>query len=269
MQDRAQAGPDGVASAADLAASAPNRPGLTAESSPVRGDQEDRARPAPSQRLPGVRFWAWVAIVAQVAFVAAWLAAGLWQGPGYSMVTDSISDMSALGVPHAHFLVVVFTDTGAATILFALFSVRPALRAGGRLALVGSVLLALSIAGLGNLLSQAERMACRISDPGCTTAIQLSNSGGKMDSIFSTAGAVLLVIAGFLLAAAMRHIPSWRSWVRPACWTSVLLLALLLATVLTGGTSVGQGGLFERLFAGAGAAAIATLAVGVLGKARH
>ncbi len=241
---------------------------MTIESSPVRSDAGDRAFHAPSRRLPGLRFWACVAVVAQVAFVAAWLAAGRWQGPGYSAVADSISDMSAVGVPHAHFLVVVFTDTGAATILFALFSVWPALRGGGRLALLGSVLLALSVAGLGDLLSQGERMACRISDPGCTTTIQLSNAGGKMDSIVSTAGAALLVIAGFLLAAAMRRIPSWQTWVRPVRWTSVLLLALLLATALTGGTS-GQSGLFERLFAGAGAAAIATLAVGILRRARH
>ncbi len=256
MADRAPAGPDDIAFPAT-------------ESSPVRSDPGDRARPASPLRRPGVRFWAWVAIVAQVAFVAAWLAAGLWQGSRYSVITDSISDMSAHGAPHAHFLVVVFTDAGAATILFALFSLRPALRAGGRLALAGSVLLALSIAGLGNLLSQAERMACRISDPGCTTTIQLSNVGGKMDSIISTVGAVLLVVAGFLLAAAMRRIPSWQAWTRPVLWTSVLLLALLLATVLTGGTSAGQGGLFERLFAGAGAAAIAILAVGVLRRARH
>jgi hypothetical protein len=209
-----------------------------------------------------------VAIVAQVSFVAAWLAAGLWQGSGYSVISDSISDMYAVGVPHAHFLVVLFTDCGAATILFAVFSVRHALHGGGRSAVVGSVFLALSVAGLGNLLSQAEQMACRISDPGCTTAIQLSNTGGKMDSIVSTAGAALLVIAGFVLAAAMRRIPSWQAWVRPVRWTSFLLLALLLATALTGGTS-GQSGLFERLFAGVGAGAIATLAVGILRKAGH
>ena len=241
---------------------------MTSESSRVLRHADGRESPAPSRRLPGVRFWAWVAIVAQVVFVAAWLVAGLWQGPRYSAVTDSISDMYAVGVPHAGFLMVVFTDCGAATILFALFSVWPALRSGGRAARMGSVLLALSIAGLGDLLSPAERMACRISDPGCTTALQLSNSGGKMDSILSTGGGVLLVIAGFLLAAAMRRIPSWRAWVRPVRWTSVLIFALLVGDALTGGAS-GQSGLFERLFAGVAAAALAALAVGILRRARH
>ncbi|MGH3294665.1 MAG: hypothetical protein ACRDP7_22990, partial [Trebonia sp.] len=165
------------------------------------------------------------------------------------------------------FLVVVFTDCGAATILFALVSVWPALRSGGRAARMGSVLLALSVAGLGDLLSPAERMACRISDPGCTTALQLSNSGGKMDSILSTGGGVLLVIAGFLLAAAMRRIPSWRAWARPVRWTSILIFALLVADALTGGAS-GQSGLFERLFAVVAAAALAALAVGILRRAR-
>lgn len=215
-----------------------------------------------------VRFWAWVGILAQVVFVAAWVAAGFWQGPRYSLMADSISDMYAVGVPHASFLVVAFTDTGAATMLFALFSVWPALRGGGWAARVGSVLLALSVAGLGNLLSPVERMACRISDPGCTTALQLSNSGGKMDSILSTGGGVMLVIAGFLLAAAMRRIPRWQAWVRPARWTSVLIFALLLGDALTGGAS-GQSGLFERLFAGVAAAAVAALAVGILRRARH
>src|SRR5215469_3458401 len=182
--------------------------------------RESASRP----RWPsGVQFWAWVGILAQVVFVAAWVAAGFWQGPRYSPMADSISDMYAVGVPHASFLVVTLTDTGAATMLFALFSVWPALRGGGRAARVGSVLLALSVAGLGDLLSPVERMACRISDPGCTTALQLSNTGGKLDSILTTGGALLLLVGGFLLASAMRHLPSWRAWVRPVRWTSVLI----------------------------------------------
>ena len=241
---------------------------MTSETSPELSRTGERESVAPSRQPRGVRLWAWLAIVAQVVFVATWLAAGFWQGPGYSAIAYSISDMYAVGVPHAHFLTVAFTDCGAATILFALFSVRPVLRRGGRLARVGSVLLALSVAGLGNLLSEGEQLACRISDPGCTTALQLSNTGGKMDSILSTGGAVLLVIAGFLLAAAMRQVPSWRAWVRPVRWTSALLFALLVATALTGGPS-GLSGLFERLFAGVGAAAIAALATGILRRTRN
>lgn len=230
-------------------------------------DRPEQREPAARPRRLGVRIWAWVAVVAQVAFVASWVAAGFWQGPGYSPMSDSISDMYAVGVPHARFLTQVFTDAGAATILFALFSVWPALRDGGRAAKVGSVLLALSVAGLGNLLSPAERMACRISDPGCTTAQQLSNSGGKLDSVLTTGGAVLLLIAGFLLASAMRRIPDWRAWARPVRWISVLIFAFVVGDALDGGS--GQAGLLERLYAAVAAAALATLAVGILRRARR
>lgn len=240
---------------------------MASKSSRVLSPPGGRESASPPRRLPGVRFWAWVAILAQVVFVAAWVAAGFWQGPRYSPMADSISDMYAVGVPHASFLVQVFTDAGAATILFALFSVWPALRGGGRAGRVGSVLLALSVAGLGDLLSPAERLACRISDPGCTTALQLSNSGGKLDSILTAAGAVLLLVAGFLLAAAMRRIPSWRGWVRPVRWTSVLIFAFFVGDALDG--TSGQGGLFERLYAAVAAAAVAALAVGILRRARH
>ena len=72
------------------------------------------------------------------------------------------------------------------------------------------VLLALSIVGLGDLLSPAERLACRMADPGCTATQQLSNTGGQLDNAISSIGVLLLVIAAFFLAAAMRplyHIP--------------------------------------------------------------
>jgi hypothetical protein len=160
----------------------------------------------------------------------------------------------------------VFTDAGAATILFALLSLWPALRAGGWAATVGSALLALSVAGLGDLLTTAERMACRIADPGCTTAIQLSNSGGKLDDILTSIGVLLLVLAGFFLAHAMRRIPGWQAWARPTRWTAVLILALTIADVLT--QNSGLSGLFERLVAATGAAAIAALAAGVLRRSR-
>jgi hypothetical protein len=220
----------------------------------------------PPRRPRGIRLWAWVAIAAQVLFVASWLAAASWQGPRYNVLAHSISDMYAVTAPHGSFLVVVFTDCGAATILFALFSVWPSLRAGGRAAAAGSALLALSVAGLGDLLSPAERLACRMADPGCTTARALSSSGGKLDDALTSIGVLALVAAGFCLAHAMRRIPSWRAWARPVRWTAVLLLALAIADALT--QNSGLSGLFERLVAATAAAAIAALAVGILRRAR-
>jgi hypothetical protein len=210
----------------------------------------------------GVRRWALVGLVAQVAFVASWLIATSWQGPHYSSLAHSISDMYAVSAPYGAFLVVVFTLCGAATILFAWLSLRPALRPAGWTAKVGSVLLALSIYGLGDLLSPLEREGCRLADPGCTEAAQLANSGGKLDLALSLVGLVLFSVAGFFLASAMKRVRGWRRWASPMRWAAILFLALLVATLLTG--SVGLFGLFERLLAALGAAGIALLAAGVL-----
>jgi hypothetical protein len=120
------------------------------------------------------------------------------------------------------------------------------LRPGGRAATAGSILLALSIVGLGDLLSPGERLACRMADPGCTSAAQLSNVGGKMDDILSSSGVLLLVLAAFFLAAAMRRVPGWRAWAWPARWTAVALVIFAVAAT--------------------GAAAIAALAAGILRK---
>jgi hypothetical protein len=219
----------------------------------------------PSQRSASIRRWAWVNIAAQVLFVASFLVAASWQGPRYSVLKDSISDMYARTAPHGLFLVIVYTICGAATIWFVLRSVRPALRPGGRAATLGSVLLALSAAGLGDLLSPAERMACRLGvDPGCTTARALSNSGGKLDDTITSIGVLVLVLAVFILAHAMRRMPGWQAWVRPTRWTAVLILAFVVADI----ADSGLGGLFERLAATVGAVALAALAVGILRRSR-
>ena len=103
-----------------------------------------------------------------------------------------------------------------------------------------------------------------MADPGCTTARALSNSGGKLDDAFTTIGLVLLVLAGFFLAHAMRRLPSWQAWAWPARATAVLLLAFGAAAAVSSGLS----GLFERLFAAAAAAAVAALAAGILRRSR-
>jgi hypothetical protein len=221
--------------------------------SPASGRQPAEA----SRRSPWIRRWAWLGIAAQVVFVAGVLVATSWQGPHYSVLRDSISDMYAVTAPHGTFLVQLLTDTGAATILFALLAVWPALRSGGRAAAIGSVLLALSIGGLGDLLSPAERLACRMADPGCTMSLQLSNSGGKMDNILSDIGVLLLVLACFFLAHAMA---------RPTRATAVLIIALTIADALTEYTSVY--GLFERLVAATMAVALTALGIGILRRSR-
>jgi hypothetical protein len=215
----------------------------------------------PGKAARRVRRLARLGLAAQVIFVASWLLAAAWQGPRYSVLAHSISDMYADAAPGAAFLIVVITLCGAATIWFTWRSLRPALRPAGRLATAGSVLLALSVFGLGDLLTVSEREACRLADPGCTASSQLSNSGGTLDGTLTTAGLVLFVIAGFLLAVAMKRVPGWQAWVRPVRWYMVLMIVLLLANVLSSNGS--YSGLAERLIALAGATGIALLAAGV------
>lgn len=154
-----------------------------------------------------MRTWAWAGFTAQILFVVGWLVAGLWQGAGYRALAHTISDRYAVTVPYGVFPVVLLTLCGLATVLFALLSVRPVLRRAGWTAVVGSVLLALSIYGLGDLLSPFEREACRIADPGCTGADQLSNLGGRLDALLSTIGIFAFLAAAFFLAAGMRRTP--------------------------------------------------------------
>ncbi|WP_297601357.1 DUF998 domain-containing protein [Mycobacterium sp.] len=221
---------------------------------------------ASSRRRAIVRRWAWLGLAAQAVFVASLLVPAFWQGPHYSAVAHTISDMYAVTAPHGGFLVVVLSLCGAATIGFALRSVWSQLRPGGWRAATGSVLLALSIVGLGDLLSPVERLACRMADPGCTAMQQLSNTGGQLDNAISSIGLLLLVIGAFFLAAAMRRTHGWEGWARPTRWTAALITAFAVASVLTQGA--GYTGLFERLVATTGAATLAVLAIGILRRTR-
>lgn len=100
--------------------------------------RQPRVLPPLALRHPAsVRRWAWAGIAGQLVFVASWLTAAAWQGRGYSPVSMDISDMTAVTAPPGWFLVTVLTVTGAATIWFALRSVRPVLRSGGWAAGVG------------------------------------------------------------------------------------------------------------------------------------
>ncbi len=213
-----------------------------------------------------LRGWAWAGLVAQVAFVLGWLLAAAWQPADYSVLGHSISDMYAVTAPHAWFLVVLLTGCGAATIGFAWFAVRRALAPGGRRATVGALLLAVSILGLGDLLTPFEQLACQQADPDCSPADQLANLGGTLDATLSTIGLVALVAAGFVLASAMRRTPGWSGTAVPTRVVAVVLLALLLATW---GLDLGVGGLLERLLALVAALGVARLARAVLHRPRR
>lgn len=105
-----------------------------------------------------------------------------------------------------------------------------------------------------------------MADPGCTPTQQLSNTGGQLDNAISSLGPLLLVIATFFLAAAMRRTHGWEGWARPTRWTAVLIIAFGVASVLA--QVAGHTGLFERPVAVTAAAALAVLAIGVIRRTR-
>jgi hypothetical protein len=136
------------------------------------------------------------------------------------------------------------------------------LRSAGWIATAGVILLALSILGLGEVLTALEQEACRAADPGCTPAAQIANFGGALDMWLSTIGLLLLVAAGFFLAEAMRRSPGWAPLVWPTRVVTIFMILLILATGALEG--VGLGGLFERLLALTAAGGVAALAVVLL-----
>ena len=154
------------------------------------------------------RPWPVIGISAQLAFTLYWLIAPLWQGPRYSVLAHSISDMYAETAPAGALMVVVVTACGGGTLGWVIFGLRPRLRGTGWAGVTGCVLLGLSIFGLGDLLTPFERLACRIADPGCSATAQLANAGGRLDATLSTIGIILLIAAGFTLALAFSRTSS-------------------------------------------------------------
>ncbi|MEP6478131.1 MAG: DUF998 domain-containing protein [Rhodoglobus sp.] len=217
-----------------------------------------------SARLrPGlVRGAAVVALVAQIVFLLVWLIAPAWQGAGYSVLAHSISDMYAETAPAGLVLVVTFTLTGIATLLFTVLSVWPTFRAAGWTAVVGTILLGLSIFSLGDVLSPFERLACRLADPGCTAESQVANLGGTLDSLLSTVGFALFIAAGFFLAQSMTRTVGCKRWAWPTRVVAVVVLVLFIADGMAG--PIGLAGLLERALAVVGAAAIGALAAGII-----
>ena len=139
-----------------------------------------------------------VGLIAQASFMVGWLVAETWQGPRYSLVKHSISDLQAATAPHAWFPITCFAIGGLGTFAFATFGLRPALSAAGTTAAYAPWLLGLAALALGNSFPQ---IPCRLADPGCSPHHQLHSPGGMTDAIVSGAAFLVLVLTPF---------PMWR-----------------------------------------------------------
>ena len=163
--------------------------------------------------------WAWVGLGAQVLLVVSWIAAGFWQGPQYSLVSDSISDLYAATAPAGLLLAIVIGLCGLGTILFAGLSVWPSLRgaAGGdRFRAPCSVDLR---ARRSPRPTRSGSLSYR--RPGVQPSDQLATFGGLLDAVSSIPGILFFIVAVFVLAGAMARTPNGAIWpVRAGGWGS-------------------------------------------------
>ena len=220
-----------------------------------------QAAVAPAHRPPTIRArrWAVIGLTAQVIFTLGWLLADRWQGPGYSPIRYTISDETALGAPHAWFLITCQLLAGAGTIGFALFGLRPALAPAGATARYAPWLLA---TGALAYLVIWPRLPCRLADDGCTIHQHLVSTGGLTDAIGSGLLIGVLVMTPFPLWRRLRELPEWRQ-ARPVMTAArVLGPILVIAAAAQGPYAPGpQEGLIERALVLLTATWVGTLAV--------
>jgi hypothetical protein len=186
------------------------------------------------QLLRNRRALAVAAIAGQLTFTAGWVIGQAVQDDAYHPSRHDLSDLGALSADHPWVMLTGQLICGVTTIAFALGALRPALR-GSRAGGVGSWLLALSGLGLDNLSDAFFRLDCRSADP-CP-------AGQSWHSAIHTtvAGTVLLLlVVPFVLAAAFRRVPGWRSLALPSFGVGVSLVALMIGYgVLAGGAGPG------------------------------
>jgi len=166
--------------------------------------------------------WGMVGLLAQVVFAAGWVIAETWQGPRYSPVTDTISDLQAATAPHLWFPVLCFALGGLGTFGFAIFGLRPALAGVGSGA---AWKIGLSGLALGNSF---PLIPCQLSAHACSATSQLLSAGGLTDALLSGVALWVLAVTPFPLARRVTLLAGWRS-LKP-----ILLVAGVVTPALYG-----------------------------------
>lgn len=211
--------------------------------------------------------WGLVGVMAQVAFTAGWVVTELWQGPRYSPINDTISDMQASTAPHVWFPIATFGLAAVATFAFVVFGLRPALVGAGKRARFAPWMLAGSALALGNSF---PLIPCRLSDPGCTPSFQLNSPGGLTDAIVSGLAFFVLVITPFPLWRRLGTLPEWRR-LRPILLAATFIgpILFVLLAVSSSEPSMPAIGLIERVLATTCALWISALAVNLIIDSRR
>lgn len=198
------------------------------------------AGPGPAHGRPRHALtWGIVGLLAQVVFAAGWVIAETWQGPRYSPVTDTISDMQAATAPHVWFPVVFFAVGGLGTFGFAIFGLRPALAGVSSPA---AWKIGLSGLALGNSF---PLIPCQLSAHACTATSQLLSAGGLTDALLCGVALWVLAITPFPMARRVSSLPGWKSLKPILLVAGVVTPALYGLLALTLFTGVWQG-LAER-----------------------
>ena len=191
---------------------------------------------------PYVRPLAQACVAAQILFIMGWLVLGAVEGHGYDPLQHDISDLGAVTAHHATAYRLLMLVTGAVTMAFGLFVVRPVLRSPA-----AGVLVALSLPALDNFTDGFFQVDCRMADPACTGMDAYSSWHGVAHVVSFAVAALATVGAPFVVAHAMNRLEEWRSMARPTRWFGALTVVLLIVAMLASGTAVQ--GLAQRLAA--------------------
>jgi hypothetical protein len=220
---------------------------------------------------PGIRdtshlaVWGVVGVIAQLAFTAGWLITETWQGPGYSAVSDTISDMQAATAPHVWFPIICFAAGGIGTFCFAAFGLAPALKSAGQTARSVPWQLGIAALALGNSFPLTP---CRLPDPGCTAHSQLFSAGGLTDAIVSTIALLVLVRVPNGLWKRMRAVPRWQR-VKPVMLTARVVCPACFVLLFAAAVTDTAQGLAERVLVTSCVLWVLVLAVTAIAIGRH
>ena len=233
------------------------------------GPQDSAQRAAgPVQPASGHLFlWGLVGVLALLIFNAGWLIAETWQGPTYSPIADTISDMQAQTAPHVWFPIACFALGALGSFGFAMFGLRPALAGAGKVAANAPWLLAFCLLALGNSF---PLIPCRLADAGCTASVQLASPGGLTDAIVAGLAFFGLAFIPYPLWRRLALLPGWRRLkpvmvaARVICPVAWILLAV--SSNLPGMPAVG---LIERVLAAGCSLWVGALALTLIMESRH